>query len=275
MPTTTFDIREEPSDEQKAAEAQALEQGEKIAQMQQEERERNWERQESENESAELIGGKFKSQADLLKAYEELQKKLGTPAEATDEAQEPEVDSTEERVEEEVEASETVQYMQQLGQEYEQNGELSSEAIERLSQMDSTELIKAYLQYNNQARTTALAQSQLNDIYNVVGGQEAYAEMVQWAASNLPAEDINEFNEVTATNNPAAIKFAASALKARYERENGSEAPLITSGKRAESVQGYRSHAELARDIADPRYSRDPAFRADVEKRLSVSPDLL
>ena len=40
MATTTFDPSEDRSDEQKAAEAAALEQGEKIAQMQAEDRDR-------------------------------------------------------------------------------------------------------------------------------------------------------------------------------------------------------------------------------------------
>ena len=277
MATTTFDITDEPSDEQKAAEASALEQGEKIAQLQQEERDRKWEQQESENESAELIGGKFKTQDDLLKAYEELQKKLSNP-EATDEGEEPEVDSTEERVEEEVEQpeqSETVKYMQDLGREFEEKGELSADAIERLGSMDSKELIQAYLAYNSQAQAATLQQSQINDIYSSVGGQEAYTELVTWAASNLSETEISEFNQVTASNNPAAIKFAARALQSRYKEGNGSEAELITRGKRAPQVQGYRSHAELARDIGDPRYANDPAFSADVEAKVARSADLL
>ena len=49
----------------------------------------------------------------------------------------------------------------------------------------------------------------------------------------------------------------------------------MTGKKAAPSVQGYRSNAELARDIADPRYHSDPAFRADVESRLARSGDLL
>ena len=50
---------------------------------------------------------------------------------------------------------------------------------------------------------------------------------------------------------------------------------MVTGRKSAPSVQGYRSNAELARDISDPRYSTDPAFRADVEARLAKSGDLL
>ena len=81
MATTTFDPSEGPSPEQIAAETSALEQGEKIAQMQQEDRDRAFQQTEGENDDASLIGGKFKSQEDLLKAYEQLQQKLGKPEE--------------------------------------------------------------------------------------------------------------------------------------------------------------------------------------------------
>ena len=46
-------------------------------------------------------------------------------------------------------------------------------------------------------------------------------------AQNLPAE-INDFNAVTATNNPAAIKFAVQALSAKWKGAEGYEAPLVT-----------------------------------------------
>ena len=79
MPSTTFDISDGGVDpQQAAAEQAALEQGEKISQALEEDRQRNLENLETEQEDVALIGGKFKSQDDLLKAYEELQKKLGS-----------------------------------------------------------------------------------------------------------------------------------------------------------------------------------------------------
>ena len=71
----TFDPAEDPTPEMMAAEQAALEQGEKLVSAQEEDRARKYEQNESEGEDMSLIGGKFKSQEDLLKAYEELQKK--------------------------------------------------------------------------------------------------------------------------------------------------------------------------------------------------------
>ena len=281
MPTTTFDPTEDRSDEQKAAEASALEQGEKIAQMQEEDRARRFEQNQAADEQPELIAGKFKSQDDLLKAYEELQKKLGSEAPAEEPSEE--VEPTEERVEEEpveeqpeaTEITETVNYMHQLSKEVGDDGVLSEEAIDKLSGLDTKDLIKAYMQYNSQAQQASIAGSELQAIRDSVGGDAQYTEMVQWAANNLSETEIADFNAVTNTNNPAAIRFAVSSLNSRWKEGAGHEAELVTGRKAADNGARFRSHAELSRAIADPRYASDPAYRQDVEAKLSRSTDLL
>ena len=154
-------------------------------------------------------------------------------------------------------------------------GRGSEEAVERLGSMDSKELIKAYMAYNAQSQNASLQQSELNAIQQSVGGPEVYTEMVQWAAANLPEDEIADFNAVTATNNPAAIKFAVQSLANRYRDKEGFEAPLVSGRKAPSKDKAFRSHAELSRAIADPRYSTDPAYRRDVEEKLSRSGDLL
>jgi len=274
MTTTTFEIQPGPSDEEKAAEASALEQGEKIAQMQEEDNARQFEQREDENESAELIGGKFKSQEDLLKAYNELQKKLGT--ETPEEEEEPAEEQVEAPQEEQPEAvREATNYMLELKKEIGDDGQLPEEAIERFSKMDPKDLIASYLSYSSQTKAGTVQQSEINAIKDTVGGEEAYGDMLEWARDNLSESEINDFNTVTNTGNVAAIKFAVDSLGNRWKSNVGYEAPLVTGKRAASKPAGYRSHAELARDIADPRYSTDPAFRNDVEEKLSRSGDLL
>ena len=141
--------------------------------------------------------------------------------------------------------------------------------------MDSKDLIKAYLQYNQQAKSAQVQQSEIDSIQASIGGPDAYSEMIQWAASNLPANEIAEYNQVTNSNNAVAIKFAVAALHNRYTSNVGSEAPLVTGRKASSNSKAFRSHGELSRAIADPRYSTDAAYRQDVEARLANSKDLL
>jgi len=280
MATYTFDpSSEEPTPEEKAAEAAALEQGEKLAQIAEEDRDRKYQQREDDQVDPALIGGKFKSQDDLLKAYEELQKKLGSEAPA--EEPEQEVDSTEGRVDEETteepEVTPAAEAIKRASALYEESGDLSEESLEELSKLDSKDLIKAYVEsYKaNQAavKQQTIEQSEVDSLMASAGGAEQYNTMISWAAENFSAEEIGAFNQATQT--AASARFAIEALKNRYTAANGSEPALVTGKVAAPSVQGYRSNAELARDIADPRYSSDPAFRADVEARLARSQDLL
>lgn len=275
----TFDPSEDITDEQKEAEARALEQGDLLIKAQEEDRARKYEQAEAEGEDVSLIGGKFKSQEDLLKAYEELQSKLGkSESEEEEEPAEEQPEATEETPEEEEVSevvTEAVNYMTQLGKEFSESGNVSDEAIEKLSAMDSKDLVQAYLKYNANTTAAALQQSQVNDIMASVGGAEQYTEMITWASQNLPAEEVADFNAVTATNNPVAIKFAVQALSTKWKGAEGYEAPLVTGKKAASKSKVFRSQAELSRAIADPRYQTDPAYRMDVEEKLSRSGDLL
>ena len=280
MPTTTFDpSTNEVSVEQRTAEAAALEKGQELADANAEDKLRQFEKTESENE---LIGGKFRTQEDLLKAYQELQTKLGSN-EKTEEGEEATAEAdetpTDETPEEEEPADDTVDYMFELNKEFEEKGQLSEEAIDKLSAMDTKDLIASYMKYqaksSEQARAGLQNQEAINAIKNSVGGDEAYGEMINWAAQNLPPEEINDYNSITNSGNPTAIKFAVESLANRYRTSEGYEAPLVTGRKADSSVKPYRSQAELARDIGNPLYSTDPAFRQDVEDRLARSTDLL
>jgi len=279
MPTTVFDPSEGVSTRQTEAELAALKQGEILAEAAAQDQEALWNQRARDEENPALIGGKFKSQDDLLKAYEALQKKLGNkdPEDEEDTAEEA-VEATE-GVPEVQPPSEAVTLMNRLGAEYAESGDLSPEAVEKLSKLDSKELVSAYLEYykqgQQQAQVQATTQAQVDEVISSVGGKEAYGEMISWATENLDQSEIDSYNSVTNSGNPAAIKFAVEALSNRYRNSEGFEAPLVSGRKADSGIKPYRSHAELARDIANPLYNNDPAFRADVEERLSRSKDLL
>lgn len=283
MAVTQFDPQSDaPSPEQMAAEQAALAQGEKILAAQEADRLSKYERDANENEDVSLIGGKFKSQDDLLKAYQELQKKLskGEALDEEEEAPEGQPEASEEVPEEEPQ-SDRETALTKAAEIYSQSGQLNEETIEELSKMDSKELIKAYVDFysknaQNYQQQVQLQESQQQEIMGLAGGQQGYTEMVQWASQNLDPQEVDAFNSVTNSGNLPAIKFAVEALNNRYKAAEGFEAPLV-SGKRAAdpASRPYRSHAELARDIADVRYKTDPAFRQDVEARLARSTDLL
>lgn len=267
MPSKMIDPTEQNQEEQKA-EAQAFEQGKANNEALQADREANFEQNERENQPP-LIDGKFKSQEDLLAAYKELEKKLHKPEEETEEepveeeAQEPEIPVSQ-------------QSMQKAADVFKEKGELTPDVIEDLSKMDSKELVKAYMDFYRKNQQQSIQQSAISDIQNIAGGEQGYNDLVQWASTNLPEQDVLEFNKVAESNNVAAIKFAVEALNNRYKNSEGYEGQLITGKSPTnDGLKPYRSHAELVRDIGNPLYNSDPAFRQDVEARLARSPELL
>ena len=276
----TFDPSEDPTPEMMAAEQSALEQGEKLINAQQEDKARQFEQAEAINEDVSLIGGKFKSQDDLLKAYEELQKKLSTPSEGdTEEAEEEAPTEAPEEESEEVEVDENVKSFVEIAGRFDQNGGLTEEDVATLEKMDSKTLIETYFKYHaaqtQNATATAAVQAEMKSIRDSVGGDEAYGEMIQWAGQNLNEAEIDQFNAVIGTNNPAAVRYAVESLTNRWRGSEGYEAPLVTGRKAPSKSKSFRSQAELARAIADPRYQTDPAYRMDVEEKLARSGDLL
>lgn len=277
MPTVTFDTNPDaPTPQQQAAEAEALAQGEKIQQMQEADKARLYDQVDSENQSADLIGGKFKSQEDLLKAYEELQKKLGQgdTEEGTEDASEGQEEAT----------PQDYGNLSKAADEYAQGKGLSDETVKSLAEQlksDPEKFIREYEAFYTQnaskyQQAQQLAQNEAAEIMAIAGGPDGYQEMVQWAAENLDRSEVEAFNSITDSGNAAAIRFAVSALKDRYKAAEGFEGQMV-SGRASSNtgIKPYRSTAELARDIANPLYSSDPAFRADVEQRLSISKDLL
>jgi len=286
MNRITFDPSEGPTSDQQAAETAALEQGEKLIKAQQEDKDRLYEQADAANEEVSLIGGKFKSQDDLLKAYNELQSKLGKPKDDNDDDDESEDEGVqaegkreEEVLEDKKEITENVRKFVEISDRFDKNGGVNDEDFNTLSQMSSKDLLDTYFKYHaaqvTKAKQAAATNEQLASIRNSVGGDDAYNSMIEWAGSNLTEAETDQFNDVVNSNNAAAISFAVEALNNRFRNQEGYEAPLVTGKKASNSKRVFRSQAELGRAIADPRYSSDPAYRQDVEEKLARSGDLL
>ena len=225
-----------------------------------------------------LLAGKYKSAEDLESAYLSLQKKLGqTEEEEVDYEKSDEGYAEEEENDEEVsDDAPAVSLINEASEEYYANdGTLSEETIARFSEMSSTDLVNAYLeiQANNPQATQSVEMSdaQINSVQNAAGGEANYNRIVEWAASNLPDAQIEAFDSVVDTGNPAAIGIAFQGLQRQYDEANGYEGRML-QGKAASSAgETFRSQAELVSAMGDPRYDTDEAYRDDVLRKLDNS----
>jgi hypothetical protein len=284
MPEVTFDSTDNPTavEQRQAAEAKALEQGEKLIAEEDAIAARQYEKGREDAQSELRYAGKFKSAEDLEKAYKELEKKLGAkednPDEVSDEAQ-GDQEGSQEGDGQEVEADETVDFIKEASDEYWGNEQqLKPETIEKLKELPSEKLIEAYLKLtkdNPPPVAQSLSDSDAADIVKSVGGQEVYDRALAWAPDNLKPEEVAAYDNVMNSGNKDAIYFAVQALQKRYEDAVGFEGKTVSGKAPKNSIKGYRSQAELARAISDPRYRNDPAYRLDVETKLAASGDLL
>lgn len=241
MPELTYDPTPADQPEFNESEQEALKVGE--------------ERMAAEQE---LLAGKFTDAEELEKAYIELQRKMGA-GEQADEA----VQNSEPEVEE-------LSPLQSLI-----NQALESEGIEfdvsQFKDMDAAEVARSFLEATASEQDIDLTDTEINDIRDSVGGEQAYGELMSWATQNFPQEAIEGFDELVETGNKYAIQLAVSGLAAMYQEVNGNEPELLTGRGSIEDNSGFRSQAEVIAAMNDPRYDNDPAYRQDVFNKLERS----
>ena len=220
-----------------------------------------------------VYAGKYKSAQELEKAYMELQSKLG------EQEDKGETEVAEKEPEDKPTLSEGATLITSATDEYYANGnELSPETLQKFSSMSSQDLIKAYLEVQQlpeyqQAQQTPveISESQVNQIKNAAGGEAAYSNIINWAKNNVPAEQINAFDEVVNSGSVQAINLAVAGLKAQYDNANGVEGRMVTGKAPTNSGDVFRSQQELVAAMNDVRYDRDPAYRQDVIEKLDRS----
>ena len=223
-------------------------------------------------EESELYAGKYQSAEELEEAYINLQKKLGSSDE-DDEVEETTLEDDEypENV------AEGVNLITSASEEYyENNGEISTETMQKFTEMSSSDLVEAYMAIRDRnpdvdgGVATDLTDAEMNQVYNSAGGEAEYGRLTSWAAQNLSETKLDAFNDMIDRGNSTAIQIAVAGLRAEYEAQEGYEGRMLT-GKSAPAADGFRSQAEVVQAMSDPRYDRDEAYRQDVYDKLERS----
>ena len=205
----------------------------------------------------ELIGGKFKTQEDLLNAYNELQKKLGQPRE------EPKADP----VTEPQDAGKPVEQVDFSVTEYEkefaEKGKLSDKSYSDLEAKGFTRSqVDAYIKGQE-----AFALSLRNEIHNSVGGQEAYTQLIQWASANMDPAAIKEYNDAVDSLDQPRIMRALEYMNLKHGQNQPREARRLEGDSAAGGIQPYANKNDWQRDMTSRLYGKDPKFTNMVDQR--------
>lgn len=107
---------------------------------------------------------------------------------------------------------------------------------------------------------------------------ETFAVAAKWAGEGkgLTDPELKAFNDAVNSPDPARQKQALAFLNHKHELSQGKAPKLMDAdGGAPGGVIPYASKAQWQAEINDPRYSKDPAWRAQVVARLGVSPNLI
>ena len=250
-------------------------------------------------EQDQLLAGKYKTTEDLEKAYKELESKLGSKDKLDtinreeskeEEATEPQYYSEDGSVNYET-ANEL--YGDNLGEVFKSNeidpfamnehfqknnGTLTDEMYEQLNKAGLNKtLVDSYLEgvraqsgIENAPEAAVLNEQEIAEVKSIAGGEDGYEALMNWASDNMSDADAKNFDEVIETGNKAAVTFAIKALMGQYEDAVGRDSDLVT-GKKSTKGETYRSMAEVVRDMKNPLYDNDEAYRDDVRIKLERS----
>jgi len=196
---------------------------------------------------------KFKSAEDLAKAYSELEKKQSVPEEPNTQ-----------QMRADAEAS---QGMEKFYTEFQEKGELSQQSYEELSKMGlDKSLVDGYI-----AGQEAIANTEVQQIHNVVGGEENYSKVIEYAKTNLSEAEQNAFNDTLDNGSIEQVKFAVQAIASRAGVNAEQSQSMINGDSIEVSSDTFESSAQVIDAMNDPRYAKDPAFRKLVEEKIARS----
>ncbi|MEW5249917.1 capsid assembly protein [Microbulbifer sp. 2201CG32-9] len=151
--------------------------------------------------------------------------------------------------------------------EFAEKGELTTETYSALEKAGMPrEMVDNYI-----AGQQALVGSIENAAFSAFDGtRESYTRATEWAAANLEPSEIQALNVQLTSTNPAIVKAGAEALAQKYTANADIDPSVNISGQSNNTVTGghFKSSHELTQAMADPRYAKDPAYRAEVQQKI-------
>ena len=207
------------------------------------------------------ILGKFESQEALVKAYQELETKLGS----SNNEEKTQTDNSSDEIVNEDGSFDISKY----SEEFAQNGQLSESSYQELKEVGfDKQIVDAYIQ--GQA---AIGQQWQSKVKSMVGSDKDYENLINWASQcGVDAEFIAQYDEAVGSMDENKARMAVEALKSMYLNQN-KEPKLLggTSTGSGGSGDVYESWQQLTEDLNSTLYHKDPAERERVQRKLTRS----
>jgi hypothetical protein len=242
-------------------------------------------------EEHELLLGKFRSQEELLKAYQQLERKLGQGQAPDDGGIEAPEYSRDESIE---------QYGELLTDKFEEAG---INPFEMAARFEAGEDLSGYVdklagagipkpvieQYLSNARAEAepavqgLSEEEVQQFKSIVGGEEAFEELTGWAKQNLTETELASYNQVVDSGNRQAIFWALRAMKlqsaisTKATKPVQSREPKLIGGSTPSDGLSFESMGQVLEamqkrnSLGQVLYETDDAYRSKVDAMVARS----
>lgn len=153
-----------------------------------------------------------------------------------------------------------------LEAEFEDMGRLSDESYALLAAAGiPRNVVERYIEGQQ-----AVSEKLVKEAHDIAGGEQRLRAAMVWAQNNLSAEELGAYQEAIEAS-PSRARFAIQGLCAAHQRATGMP-PKLTRGEAGGGDHGAFTSAQSVADaIKDPRYKKDPAYRAQVAARLAKS----
>jgi len=183
--------------------------------------------------------------------------------------QEPEAEQTPEQTQEQEIVEATGVDVEAIEASWLESGTIPETELAKLESVGITkEIVEDYIQYR-----FGQVEAVRNELITEAGGFDYVSKMQAWAATSWDAAQTEAYNRAVESNDKGQMQLALRALRADYERANGSRAKLVMAANRPNAAASdvYHSFEEMVRDQANPLYKQDPAFRERVAAKLARS----
>ena len=201
---------------------------------------------------------KFSNAEELAKAYGALETKL------SQQNQEP----SQQEMRKLAEAQEIAESndMNKYYNEYAETGEISEKSYDELNKLGlNKDLVDGYIEGQK-----AIADNDVRQVHNVVGGEENYKQLLDWSSNNLNEAEKTAFNDMLDTGTIEQVKLAVSAI-ANRAGISGEKPQMLEGDTTSSNPEIFESVAQVTSAMNDPRYESDPAYRKSVEEKIARS----
>lgn len=221
----------------------------------------------AEGERPAWLPEKFKSAEEMAKAYGELEKKQGTGTQApAPEVKAPVVLP----VVTDVQVTDAVQKagldLAGLTKEFNEKGGLTDESYTKLQTAGvPKEAVNKYIEGQK-----AIAERYVSEIAAPLGGVDNLNSILQWAATNISADEVRATNAALRTSDKALAGLVLQQLNAKYTAAMGKDPKLVGGQGTTRQGEGFKDNDEVYRAMKDPRYKASAAYRQEVAAKLDA-----